>query len=351
MQWAKAQSLSPVTHHLGLSGLAPPPPELLPLERLLPDLEQRGRHVPPVLARRMRDRLGVGEGELMLTLGTSHALYLLAAAHLQPGDRCLVERPAYATLATLPTLFGAEVERFERELASGWRPPPDLPARIRARRPRMILLSNPHNPTGVRLTREELAPLVEAAEEVGALLVVDEVYLEYELEPAALTAFGMRPCVATASSFTKAFGLGTIRCGWLTASESVVARALRYNDYIAVLYPNPSAWVALAALDALGPLKERAHRISHEHRDIVDAFVAARPELRWCRPDTGVIGFIELPIPDATPFCERLVAERQTLVVPGRFFEAPRFVRVGFGGDRAVLTAGLDRLGAALDAL
>lgn len=350
MSWAKRQSLAGVAFHLGLSGLAPPPHELLPLDALTPDLEQRGRHMPPLLAQRMRERLGIADGRLMLTLGTSHALYVLCASRLRPGDLCLVERPAYEMLATLPTLFGATVERFDRSFDAGWKASANLAERIRERSPAMVLLSNPHNPTGMLMRRHELVPIVRAAEEVGALVAVDEVYLEYLDDPSLHTAFGLSPCVATASSFTKALGLGTIRLGWLCADEAVIDAALAYNDYISVLYPNPSAWVGLAALDRLTALKERATRIAAEQLQIARDFIASRADLRWHAPDAGVIGFVELPVA-ARPFCERLLAERQTLLVPGDFFEAPRFVRLGFGGDREALIGGLERFAAALDEL
>lgn len=351
MSWAKQQSLAGVAFHLGLSGLAAPPHDLLPLDALAPDLAQRGRHMPPVLAERLSLRLGLADGQLILTLGTSHAMYLLCASRLVPGARCLVERPAYEMLATLPTLFGATVERFDRSFDDGWRTPADLPERIRHLEPAMVLLSNPHNPTGVLLTRDELAPIARACEAVGALLAIDEVYLEYLADPAAHSGFGLSPNVATASSFTKALGLGTLRLGWLCAEAGVIEAALTYNDYISVLYPNPSAWVGLAALDRLEALKERAERVSREQLQIARAFIASRDDLRWHPPGAGVIGFVELPVADSRPFCERLLRERETLLVPGTFFEAPRFVRLGFGCDREVLVAGLERFADALDAL
>lgn len=350
MAWAKEQALDAASYHLALSQLPPPPQEVLSLESLGTDLEQRGRHMPPTLRARMCDRLGISTDRLALTLGTSHAMYLLCATHLSPGDLCLVEAPAYEMLRTLPTLFGARVERFERTFTQGWRPPEDLANTIAARRPKMVLLSNPHNPSGAILAREELAPLANAAAEVGALLVSDEVYLEYLPDPTTVSAFGLSPHAASASSFTKAYGLGTARLGWLAAAPQVVSRALAYNDYISVLYPNPSAWVGLAALDALSALKQRAIDVSTHNRAIVARWVEGRDDARWVVPDAGVVGFVELTgIADTFDFVAHLRKHHDTLVVPGRFFEAPSFVRIGFGTDPDVLEEGLSRLGRALD--
>jgi aspartate/methionine/tyrosine aminotransferase len=55
-------------------------------------------------------------------------------------------------------------------------------------------------------------------------------------------------------------------------------------------------------------------------------------------------------VEDTSRFAERLLAERETAVVPGRFFEAPGHVRLGVGGPTDDLAAGLAALSAALDA-
>ena len=70
MVWAKDQALGQARHHLGASGLAPPPAELLDASAAC-DLSQRGHHMPPEARRRLADRYGVDPRELMLTLGTS----------------------------------------------------------------------------------------------------------------------------------------------------------------------------------------------------------------------------------------------------------------------------------------
>jgi aspartate/methionine/tyrosine aminotransferase len=175
------------------------------------------------------------------------------------------------------------------------------------------------------------------------------VYLEYTDDPVSGSLQGLGDHVAVASSFTKAYGLGTVRFGWLMASPERIAAALRYNDYISVLYPNPCAWVGLSALDRLPVLSERARRIQARGRAVVQAWIDARDDVSWVAPDAGVIGFVRLAgVSDTAAFVERLAAEQDTLVVPGEFFGAPGFVRLGFGGDEAALREGLRRIGEAL---
>jgi aspartate/methionine/tyrosine aminotransferase len=349
MVWAKGHNLGDARYHLGQSGLSPPTPEELSLDGVGGDLAQRGHDMPPELRHRVADWWGVPDRCLMLTLGTSHAFYLLCASRLQPGDRCLVESPTYEMLRQLPRLFGARVERFERRLEDGWRLPQTLAARIVAERPAMVLLSNPHNPTGTFMQLAELENVAAACQQVGAELAVDEVYLSYLDDAPTHSARHLGEHVSVASSFTKAFGLGTIRCGWLVAAAERIEQATRYNDYISVLYPNPSAWVGLRVLDGMDALRRRAHAIRQRGLAIVEEWIASRADVGWHRPEAGVICFPRLPMADTRGFCDALLKDRGTLVVPGAFFEAPAFIRLAFGSEEATLRAGLKELSAALD--
>ena len=338
--------------------MAAPAAEQLPLAPHAADLVHAGYDMPPEARRRLAERYGLAdENRLMLTLGTSHAFHLLCASTLSPTDRCLVERPAYEMLVNLPGLFGASVSRFERRFEDGWRLPMSLPERIRRERPAMVLVSNPHNPSGVMLDRRDLAPVAEAVADVQGLLAVDEVYLEYTDDPVGRSALGLGADVggdhvAVASSFTKAYGLGTVRFGWLVASPARIEAALQYNDYISVLYPNPGAWVGLAAMNRLEALARRARDCQDRGRSIVQAWVDERDDVTWVRPDAGIIGLPRLArVDDTEAFVERLLEEHGTLVVPGEFFEAPGHVRLGFGVEEETLREGLVRIGLALDGL
>jgi aspartate/methionine/tyrosine aminotransferase len=350
MLWAKAQLEAPARYNLAASGMTPPDRAALGLDLDALDLDHRAPDMPAEPRRRLAARFGVGEARILLTLGTSHAMFLACASALRPGERCLVERPAYEMLPRLPELLGARVGRIDRRLETGWRLPPDLPARIRRERPRMVLVSNPHNPSGAVLPLEELEPVARAVTAVRGWLLVDEVYLEYLPDAPARSAARLGGNVAVASSLTKALGLGTARFGWLIAPEEQIEAAVRYNDYVSVLYPAPSAWIGLAALERLGALRARALETRAQNLPLLARFVedhAAR--LSWAPPAATVMAFVRLRgARDTLAFVERLRRDHHTLVVPGRFFEAPGFVRIGFGIPTPKLRAGLARLARAL---
>ena len=79
--------------------------------------------------------------------------------------------------------------------------------------------------------------------------------------------------------------------------------------------------------------------------------MARRPELEWVPPAGGTVAFPRIRnVSDTTRFAQRLADEHETMIVPGRFFEAPSHFRVGFSGRSDALEGGLRAIGAALDA-
>lgn len=346
MRWAKEHQPLP-RYSLALSGLAPPDNLVVDVS----DVAQHGHDMPPRARAAVAQRFGTAEDRVMLTLGTSHAFYLLCA-ELSPDDTVWVESPCYEMLRRLPELRGARVEPIERSFGSGFRLPDDLLDRVRRKRPKMVLLSNPHNPSGVLLDNADLAPLQSALQEVDGVLAVDEVYLEYLPDAPTRSAVHLGDNVAIASSLTKAYGLGTARFGWLVASEARIRRAIRYNDFISVLYPNPSAAVGLAALAQIDALRVRATTLFARHWPIVQGWLAGRSDAQWHAPDGPVIAFPRFrQVSDSRAFVARMLATRETLAVPGWFFGAEGHLRLGFGGDEPQLREALDRLGLALDDL
>jgi aspartate/methionine/tyrosine aminotransferase len=95
----------------------------------------------------------------------------------------------------------------------------------------------------------------------------------------------------------------------------------------------------------------RSQALLAANTPIVREFLRSRPELDWIEPDGSTVVFPRLRVAaDSNIFAQRLLEERDTAIVPGRFFEAPEHFRVGLGGATPPLRAGLAAVGAALDA-
>jgi aspartate/methionine/tyrosine aminotransferase len=294
----------------------------------------------------------VSPGEVVPALGTTHAIWLAYAAVIAHGgerDEVLVEDPGYEPLVRIAEGAGARVARFTRDPGQRYALDPDRIARAMTPRTRAVVVTNLHNPTGVRTSDERLRDAARVAEEGGALLLVNEVYAELDrwVDGSGVfrgSARRLAPNVIAVSSLTKSYGLGPERIGWLLGPGEVVARA---NDaFTATIshFPRAYARVALQAFAKIAPLAARARESLSGKRERVAAWVAARG-LSWSAPEDGLFGFVTMPgRGDLTATIEAAARDHEVLVGPGAFFGVPNGFRLAWSLPEAALDEGLARL-------
>ena len=98
---------------------------------------------------RIAAHYGVEPAGVATATGTSGANFLVCAALLQPGDDVVVEQPAYDPLLAVPRLLGANLVRFDRRFEDGFRLDLERIDAALTPRTRLVIVTNPHNPTGV----------------------------------------------------------------------------------------------------------------------------------------------------------------------------------------------------------
>jgi aspartate/methionine/tyrosine aminotransferase len=286
--------------------------------------------------------------DVLVFAGAEEAVFALHNVLLGSGDHALVVRPAYQSLAEVARAAGADVTRFELKAEEAWRL--DVAEVRAALRPntRLILLNEPHNPTGSLSDRATFDRLVELAAESGARLVVDEVYRFLEFDPADRLPAGADVLESGVSIgvMSKSFGLAGLRIGWIaTRDRELLARLAAFKDYTTICSSAPSEVLALIALRARDRVLARNRGIVLGNLPLLDAFFARWPGVfEWVRPRGGSIGFPRLaPDIPIDRFAADLVRETGVLLLPGTVFgdTANRF-RIGFG--RTNMPAALDRL-------
>jgi aspartate/methionine/tyrosine aminotransferase len=127
------------------------------------------------LIRALADRYQVSPDQVITAPGTSMANYLAIAATVGAGDEVLVEHPAYEPLLDIPELLGAKIHRFERRFHVDLS---NLADQVTPRT-KLIILTNPHNPSGILEPPEVLREIGRLAAQVGAYVLVDEVYMDF----------------------------------------------------------------------------------------------------------------------------------------------------------------------------
>jgi hypothetical protein len=307
---------------------------------------------------------GAKKENIQVTNGGSEANYISFWSLLEKGDRAAVMLPNYLQTWGLSRAYAAKADPFrmiERPDGRGGRRwGLDIAGLKRAvtKKTKLILVTNPNNPTGGVLDEEEMEAVVAAARSARAWLVVDEIYRGAELSgPTTPTFWGRYERTLITSGLSKAFGLPGLRIGWVVGPAAQVAKLWAYHDYTTIAPGMLSDFLARRAMTPSVREEIFARTRGYVRRSwpIIEAFVRERSDfLSVIPPVAGAIALIKYDLPIASiPLVERLRTEKSTLVVAGDQTGIPKHVRIGFGygADPAILHDGLGRMDALMQSL
>lgn len=291
--------------------------------------------------------------------GLQLSLHLASA----PGDGVAIHTPSYPPFLSSIEAMGRRLVPLPMEdTPAGWRFDAErAESAIADARCRVLVLVNPHNPTGRVFRREELVALAEIADRHDLVVVADEVHAELAYPPHAHLPFaGIGPEVArrtiTLTSATKAFNLAGIRCAvaHLGPDEVVAAR----NAAPSELFGQPSNLSVAATLAAWrdgGPWAASVLDYLRRNRDALAAGLAARlPAVGHHPPEGTYLAWLDVRALGLGPDpAARVLEQAKVAVGRGRDFGpgAEGFVRVNFATSRALLSELLDRLAGAFSKL
>jgi aspartate/methionine/tyrosine aminotransferase len=349
MEWAKNRPEARI--NLSLSGWADLSWKDLALGRKSLDINGEHPYGYAPLVEALVSRYDVSEDSVVTTNGASQAVFFTCAALIEPGDEVLVEKPAYEPLLAVPRFFRARIRRLERRFEEGYAIDPDTLRAAISPRTKLVILTNLHNPSGALLSRRAVKELALAAAARGVMILVDEIYLEFAEGKKGTTSFSLSENIIVASSLTKVYGLGGLRCGWLLAPAPLAAKVKRLLDYVSVEGVFIGEQISARVFSRLDAIRVRNAPMIKRNLGVVRDFVRGEERLRWVEPAHGIICFprIEASL-DGDELLRLLLEKYGTSVVPGRFFEARKHFRLGFGLSTPWLKRGLRNIGKALEA-
>jgi aspartate/methionine/tyrosine aminotransferase len=309
----------------------------------LPDLkllygEHRG-------SRRLRELIvggaaGLGADDVLVCGGAAGALFIIATALLQPGDRIAVVRPNYATNLETPRAIGCDIRYLELRFENGFRLELEQVRAALRSGIRILSVTTPHNPTGMMLTTEEITELAGLTKQHGCLLVVDETYRDLAREALPPLAATLGPHVISVSSLSKAYGAPGLRVGWIVNSDPRLQEIfLAAKEQVSICGSVIDEWVAERILERRDSLL--ASTLAEMRRRLValDSWVRSESLVAWVQPAGGVVAFPRVsqePRGGMDAFYARLMSSYGTYVGRGRWFEMPdNFFRLGFGWPSA----------------
>lgn len=283
------------------------------------------------IAERYRRRFGVEidpETEAITTIGAKEGLSHLMWTLVQPGDVALVPEPSYPIHMYAPLLAGAQVQTVRIAEGPGFLEDIKEAFLRTLPRPRVILVSFPHNPTTTCVDLSFFEELVAFAREHGTFLVHDFAYADLHFDdyvpPSMLQVPGAKEVGVELYTLTKSHSMAGWRAGFAVGNPEMIAALAKLKSYLDYGTFQP---IQIASIIALNEGDDFVDEVRDRYRERRDVLVDGLARIGWpIDPPKGTM-FAWAPIPEAfksmgsLDFSMHLLREGGVAVSPG----------VGFG--------------------
>ncbi len=290
---------------------------------------------------------GASPDQVLVTNGSAEANYVAALRVIEPGDQVAMLLPNYLQLWGHVQNLGAQVRPFRLHEERGWAPDPAEIRSAIAPGTKLVVVTNPHNPTGHVLADAMRRAIIDRTAEVGAWLLADEVYVGAERDGNTTASFwGSYDRLLCVAGLSKAYGLPGLRIGWLVGPAPIVADAWARHDYTTIGPSGASDHLATLALQPAvrERLLARTRAILRENYPVLEQWLKTfGPSFSWVPPQAGAICWVRYRSRvDGETLVERVRAGQSVLLVPGEHFGMPGYLRFGFGNELPELRAALE---------
>jgi aspartate/methionine/tyrosine aminotransferase len=277
--------------------------------------------------------------QLILTTGTSEAYSFLFRLLCEPGDEVLIAHPSYPLFDFLATIQDVKLRPFQIVYDHGWQIDFHALQKEIGARTKAIVVVHPNNPTGHFVAAKEAAELSAICAEHDLALIVDEVFLDYELKTSAThkqrhgtfaSNAGAPSAAALAfvlSGLSKIAALPQMKLGWIAASgpaarvrEAIARLEVIADTYLSLNAPLQHALPALLA-QRHTMQKQIITRIEANLADL-DEQLAPQKLVSRLEVEGGWYAVLRAPaVQSDEELAIRLLQERDVLAHPGHFYD------------------------------
>ena len=284
-----------------------------------------------------------GPEQVLITVGSTQALFTALLGILNPGEEVIVPVPAFSLYETIITIAGGKMVPLDVS-KTGFQITREALDGLMTDKTKAIILNSPNNPTGVVLNEQSLAAVKEAVLGKPIFVVSDNVYslLSYGPCPDLSLDPDLKQQLLLCQSFSKPYAMTGWRLGYLVCPEYVMERLLLLSAGTIAAVPTFLQEAGLAALgEDIAPMRE----IYRCRRDYVTNRLT-QMGLDFPEPEGAFYVFVNIQKFGMTSdeFCTRLIREGKLAAVPGSCFGVEGFLRLSYCYSEEELEKGLDRL-------
>lgn len=293
--------------------------------------------------------------QVTVATGAKMALYALNQILINPGDLVVSAKPYWVSYAEQVHLAEGEFQAIG-DAQTGKLTVEALEELDRV--PKLIILNNPTNPSGILYSREELLALLEWTEKHAVFLIVDEIYGRLVYNGATFTSvLSLKALtnskVIVVDGVSKSYSMTGWRIGWALADETIIRKL---NKVLGHMTSGPTAAAQAAAeaavtgdqgvVEAIRLTFQERLNWTYDQLEAIDALtLAAKPEgafYFFIKIDQPVLD--RLGLNSSAAFAEKLLEVEKVALPAGEGFGMPGYLRLSYAQDQASIDEAIARI-------
>jgi aspartate/methionine/tyrosine aminotransferase len=306
-----------------------------------------------IKAKLLRDNgIDVPVSQIMVTVGAKQAIFTAMLCTIDDGDEVLIPDPYWGSHASIVEIMGGRPIsvriKHEKEFAIDLE---ELEKSVTSKT-KMVVLSSPHNPTGMVVQKDSFETIAEICRRHNILALADEIYEKLVYDGARHYSIGSMPgmedLTITVNGFSKEYSMTGWRLGYVAAPQEIFGKMLVVQQHSVT---HPTAFVQKAGVVALRDCEKQVKEMVQHYKKARDYFVPELNKLSYFQceiPQGAFYAFPRITKPSTTSagLCDRMLDEAKVLGVPGSAFG-----KYGEGHVRFVYAQEIDTLNKTIESL
>lgn len=197
---------------------------------------------------------GAKSNQVMITNGSDQGMDIIFRAYTKNGDKVFIPSPSFAMFFQCAQIMGNKIVSSMEDGV------------------KLVVICNPNNPTGSCVSLEEIEKILTKALKISAMVYVDEAYFEF----CGVTAAGLidkYPNLIVSRTFSKAFGLASLRIGYVLSSSRNIDEMMKIRGPYDISMPAVVA--ASAALDDAEEMERYVDEVMNKAKPLVENYFTA----------------------------------------------------------------------------
>ena len=282
---------------------------------------------------------------IIITPSGSSALLEITQSMIDPGDNVLIPSPGFVIYGPHAQLAGGTFTEYKLTEGDFQPDTDDIQSKIRPET-KMLVVTNPSNPTGGVLSEETYRALSDIAADTGVTILSDEVYDSFIYEGRHHSFMNQLDRAVVVNGFSKMMAVTGWRMGFACASEEIMQALIKMQYHVCASPNMPAQYGILNALPHLDPYLENARKVFRARRDLISKRINEIPGMSIIPPRGAFYAFPSYDMDMKSADLAAELVKAGLICTPGSAFGSfgEGHLRFSYAADESKINAGMDIL-------